>query len=315
MTGHYATRQGLKKIRATAHRSLESSILQLAQEASIEINVQDLKHLEASRAFLRPGSRMFVTFLPKQQWDESRDACRAIKRAGFEPVPHVPVRLMRDAAMLNRVFAGLIEDGGAQELLLLSGDYPHPEGPYTCVEEVLSTGVLRKFDLRRVSFAGHPEGHPQVSAEDIRRAELAKALGAATTGLHVSIMTQFFFEAEPFLQWVAEMRAAGVQAQLVGGLVGTTKLSTLFKFAARCGAGPSIRALGERPSSLLKLIGEQGPERVLRDLAKAHGEPSSDFDGVHLFCFGGFLRTCRWLHAVASGHFSFNQQGGFDVKQ
>lgn len=294
---------------------MESSIVQLAQEASIEINVHDLKDLEASRAFLRPGTRMFVTFLPKQQWDESRDACRAIQRAGFEPVPHVPVRLMRDADMMNRVFAGLIENGGAQELLLLSGDYPHPEGPYTCVEEVLSTGVLRKFDLRRVSFAGHPEGHPKVSAEEIRRAELAKALGAAITGMQVSIMTQFFFEAEPFLQWVGEMRAARVQARLVGGLVGTTRLSTLFKFAARCGAGPSIRALGERPSSLLKLIGEHGPERVMRDLAKAHGNPSSDFDGVHLFSFGGFLRTCRWLHAVANGCFSLNQTGGFDVKQ
>ena len=78
-------------------------------------------------------------------------------------------------------------------------------------------------------------------------------------------MTQFFFEAEPFLQWVGKMRAAGVQARLVGGLVGTTRLTTLFKFAARCGAGPSIRALGERPGSLLKLIGEQGPERVMRD--------------------------------------------------
>lgn len=306
--------QQLKRAEERVGVSLEETIMGLARKASIEINVQDLKDLEASRALLNPGTKVLVTFLPKQQWSESETACRALKGAGFTPVPHIPVRLLTGAGMLDRVFAGLIEKGQAEEVLLLSGDYPQPLGPYACVEDVLNTGVLQKFGLRRVSFAGHPEGHPHVSVDEIRRAERAKAMSAAAIGLEVSLVTQFFFEADPFLQWTREMRASGVQARLVGGLAGPTKISTLFKFAIRCGAGPSIRALGARPSSFTKLLSEHGPQNVLLDLAQAQRVGASDFDGIHMFCFAGFLRTSQWLHRVANGYFSLNGSGGFDTK-
>lgn len=303
-----------KRAELTSDVSIEENIMRLAGDASIEINVQDLKDIEASRTLLKRGTKILVTFLPNQEWSDSESACRTLKQAGFTPVPHIPVRLLTDANMLDRVFSDLIEKGRAEEVLLLSGDYPQPRGPYSCVEDVLSTGVLKKFGLRHVCFAGHPEGHPHVSVEEIRRAERAKSLSAAADGVEVSLMTQFFFEAEPFLQWAEQMRASGVRARLVGGLVGPTRLSTLFKFAMRCGAGPSIRALGARPSTFSKLLGDHGPQNVLRDLADAQSRAEADLDGIHMFCFGGFLRTCEWLHRVANGHFSLNNNGGFDTK-
>ena len=70
---------------------------------------------------------------------------------------------------------------------------------------------------------------------------------AAEAGLEATFLTQFFFEAQPFLEWVAASRAAGTRARLVGGLAGPAGIATLFKFAIRCGVGPSIRALGARP--------------------------------------------------------------------
>jgi hypothetical protein len=66
--------------------------------------------------------------------------------------------------------------------------------------------------------------------------------------------------------------------------------------------------LGARPSSLLKLAADHGPELVLRELAQACRN-RTDFDGIHLFCFGGFLRTCEWLHAAAEGRFVQNDGG------
>lgn len=307
-------KQQLKRVVEVTDVSVESSIMHLAREASIEINTQDLKELDSAQAFLGRGTKILITFLPNQSWSESEAACRVLKQMGFTPIPHIPVRLLSDASMLDRVFAGLVHKGQAEEVLLLSGDYSHPLGPYTCVEDVLRTGVLNKFGLRRVSFAGHPEGHPRVSIEEIRRSERAKALSAAAAGLEVSIMTQFFFEGSPFLRWTNEMRASGVQARLVGGLVGPTKLSTLFRFAVRCGAGPSIRALGARPSVFTKLLTEHDPQNVLRELAEARDMARADFDGIHMFCFGGFLRTCAWLHRVANGEFTLNQAGGFDTR-
>ena len=65
----------------------------------------------------------------------------------------------------------------------------------------------------------------------------------------------------------------------------------------------------------MKLVGERGPEPVVRGLAEAKVAGTTDFAGIHLFCFGGFLKTCEWLHAVAEGRFKLDDRGGFEVKR
>jgi methylenetetrahydrofolate reductase (NADPH) len=293
--------------------AVESIITGLAREASIEINVQDLKDVAASRELLRPGQKIFVSFLPRQSWEQTEAACRTLRSAGFDPVPHIPVRLLADEQALDELFARLVHDARVEEVLLLSGDYPQGLGRFSRVEDVLGTGVTAKYGLKRVSFAGHPEGHPKVPVEEIRRAERAKVVAASESGLQASLVTQFFFEAGPFLTWERELHSAGVRARFVAGLAGPARITTLFKFALRCGAGPSIRALGARPSAFTKLIGDHGPQNVMRDLAQAQSAGASAFAGIHLFCFGGYLRTCEWLNRVANGKFSFNRSGGFDL--
>jgi hypothetical protein len=46
------------------------AIARLAREASFEINVQGVKYLEQSRAFLHPGTRVYVSHLPRQAWED-----------------------------------------------------------------------------------------------------------------------------------------------------------------------------------------------------------------------------------------------------
>ena len=294
---------------------LHDAIVQLARAASIEINVQDAPHLQDARRFLPAGTRVFVSHLPKQAWQATLEACKAVRAAGFEPVPHVPVRLLPDAATFDTLLGDFVAQAQVQDLLLISGDYPRAEGPFGAVAAALRTGLLAKHGIGNVSVAGHPEGHPKVAAEEIRRSEIEKATLGEQAGLQLSLVTQFFFEHQPFLNWVDELRKQGVKSRIVGGLAGPASLTTLFKFAVRCGAGPSIRALGARPTSLMKLVGDRGPETVVRGLAEAKAAGTSDFTGIHLFCFGGFLKTCQWLHAVAQGNFTFDDRGGFEVRK
>jgi len=288
-------------------------IASLAQQASVEINVHDVAALKESRLLLPEGKAVYVSHLPKQQWHETEAACRAARAAGYRPVPHVPVRLLPDAASADRVLGGFVEAAQVDEVLLISGDYPEAVGPYTEVLQLMNEGVLQRHGIRRVSVAGHPEGHPKVPLAEIRRAELEKARAAQQAGLELTLLTQFFFEEAPFLDWARELRSAGVQARVVGGLAGPTRLSTLIRFAMRCGAGASMRVLTARPAALTRLLGDHGPESVLSGLAQALCEGTSDFTGVHLFCFGGFLRTCRWLGAVAEGRFKLDDAAGFKV--
>ena len=296
-----------------ADGSLFEEIRQLAQQASIEINIPELKDLEPSRAFLPAGKKIYLSCLPGQTWEETERASRKLHEAGFDPVPHIPVRLLSDRDTLSRLLENLVESAHAREVLLISGDYPRAVGPYSSVADVLRSGALQEHGVLRLSVAGHPEGHPNVPLAEIRRAEIEKALIAAQLRLDLTLLTQFFFEAAPFLDWVDELRSCGVGAHLVGGVSGPARAGALLKYAIRCGVGPSIRVLGARPSSVMKLMGDHGPQSVLRPLAAARSAGQCDFRGIHLFCFGGYLRTCEWLHRIAKGQFTLNHSGGFDV--
>jgi methylenetetrahydrofolate reductase (NADPH) len=271
----------------------------LAREASIELNVQDLNDLEASRALLPRGKRVYISHLPKQRWNETLIACQRVIAAGFDPIPHIPVRLIESEALLDDILERAA-NARVKELLLIAGDYAQVAGPYSAVADVLRANKLQQYGFTRVSFAGHPEGHPKVPREQIREAEVEKA--ALTQALETTFVTQFFFEASPFLQWASEARARGIgRARLIAGLAGPAGIATLLKFAKRCGVGPSIRALMTRPRAFSKLIGELGPEEVMQSLASAYAQDASTFSGLHFFCFGGYLRTCEWLDDLVGG--------------
>jgi len=296
----------------TAAELLIPAIAQLARQATIELNYHDLKDLEASRRLLSPGKRVYVSFLPKQSWAQSEQACRALRQAGFDPVPHVPVRLLHSEQELGEVLERFVNAAQIREVLLIAGDYAQSAGPFQCVADVLRTGQLVHHGLQRVSLAGHPEGHPKVALDEIRRAELEKVDLAARAGLDAALVTQLFFEAAPFIDWAHGLRRTGAQCRVVAGVAGPARLTTLFKFALRCGVGPSIRALGTRSTSLAKLIGDHGPQAVMRVLAAERLGGSTDFAGLHFFCFGGYLRTCEWLAATADGRFRLDEDRGFD---
>ena len=138
------------------NESLREGLMRLAHEASVEINVQDIPHLADSRAFLAGGTRIYVSHLPKQSFERTLEACTAVRAAGFEPIPHVPVRLLQSQGAL----AQLVDEAAARsvkELLLISGDYAHAVGPYAAVADVLKSIDLRARGIDRISIGGHPE--------------------------------------------------------------------------------------------------------------------------------------------------------------
>ncbi|MFC4311825.1 methylenetetrahydrofolate reductase [Steroidobacter flavus] len=288
----------------------QTAIARLARECSIEMNVQDARDLRRARGLLPSGKKVYVSHLPKQTWQQTLDACREVREVGFDPIPHVPVRLLDSEHTLDAFLRQAVSEAQVAEILLISGDYPQAVGPYSSVADVLRAGRLHEHGLRGVSMAGHPEGHPKVPLAEIRRAEREKVTLAQAAGLQTTLLTQFFFEAPPFLKWADELRADGVSARLVAGLSGPASIATLLRYAVRCGVGPSIRALGARPTSLTKLIGDHGPEALVRTLADVSPDR---YDGLHFFTFGGFLRTCEWLQRVDQGAFTLDEHGSFSV--
>jgi methylenetetrahydrofolate reductase (NADPH) len=274
------------------------SAARLARESSLEVNSLESADIRAGRDFLSPGQKIYVSHLPRQTWAQTVETCAAVVAAGFQPVPHVPVRLIRNEQQLDEVLSAM-SGAGAGELLLIAGDYAGAEGPYHQVLDVMRSGKLQKYGFTRVSVAGHPEGHPSVPAEEIRRAQLEKARHGAAAGLQVTLVTQFFFEATPFIDWARDLRQAGAEARVVAGLPGPANIGRLLTLARHCGVGPSIRALSSRPGSVFKLLSDRSPDALLGELAAALQRQPDLFDGIHLYSFGGFLRTAGWLRQQA----------------
>ncbi len=270
------------------------TIASLAREASIELSCLDARDFQAGRDLLWPGQKVYVSHLPRQTWAQSYETCAEAAAAGFDPVPHVPVRLLHSERQLDEVLAAC-RDAGARELLLIAGDYADAQGPYSQVREILLSGKLQEHGFTRVSMAGHPEGHPVVPADEIRQAQLEKSRIGIAAGLQVTLVTQFFFEATPFVRWARDLRLAGVEARLVAGLPGPAGIGKLLRLARHCGVGPSIRALASKPGSMLSLLSESRPDTLLHDLDAGRQQQPDLLDGIHMYSFGGFLRTAAWL--------------------
>ena len=259
----------------------------------------DVGELARCTSLLAPGALVFASHLPNQTWHQTVDTCVAIRNLGFEPVPHLPARRLADRAELDRVAADLAREARVSRALLIAGDAPQPLGPFHASLDVLATGVLARHGIQRLFVAGHPEGHPVLSEDELRRAEREKLAFAAAHGFELAFLTQFFFDAAPFVRWARMLRGQGVDARLVAGLAGPARASTLFKYALRCGVGASIRALGARPAQLSRLVGERDPGAIVRAIAAERAAGLSEI-GIHLFSFGGLERTCAWLNALAT---------------
>ena len=274
------------------------TVAQFARESSIEVSFLESADIHAGRDFLQAGQKIYVSHLPKQTWAQTRDVCAKVVAAGFDPVPHVPVRLLKNEQELDETLHAL-SDVGAGELLLISGDYVRPSGPYGQVLEVMRSGKLQKYGFTRLSIAGHPEGHPSVPADEIRRAQLEKSSEGTAAGLQVTLVTQFFFESIPFIAWARDLRRAGAEARIVAGLAGPAGVAKLLQLARHCGVGPSIRALFARSKNMLNLLSDRSPDNLLEELASELQRQFDLFDGIHLYSFGGFLRTAAWLRQQA----------------
>ncbi len=291
------------------------AIAALAQRASVEITWHDSSRLKACHQLLARGALAYVSFVPGQTWRETISSCVAARAAGLEPVPHIPARELSSVEALDNLVVQLTARAGVRRVLLVGGDRSVPAGPFAQSLDVLRSGMLARNGIREVGVAAHPEGHPRISEAELRHAEREKIAYAAQQGIELTFVTQFFFEAGPFLSWARELRARDVRVRIVAGLAGPASLATLFKYALRCGVGPSVRALGTRPGTLAGLIGDRGPESVVRAIARSAAEPGIEPVGIHLYSFGGLARTCAWIDAVAHCRFELDEEKGFIVAE
>lgn len=276
--------------------------------ASLELSSRDPAEIEACADLLDPGAVVYVSLPPGQTYHGTVALAARLARAGYRPVPHVAARRIASREGLDDYLARAAGEAGVDSALVIGGDSDRASGPFDSSLALLETGLFQRYGIVHISVAGYPEGHPRIAPSLLEAAFSAKKSFARRAGLEIAVITQFCFEAEPILSWAAKMKGHGLPVRV--GLAGPASLPRLLRFAALCGIGNSIRALKARPGAITRLMVEAGPEAALRELARRTGPP---IEGVHFFCFGGLVRTARWLRAVREGRFELNEDGGFRV--
>jgi methylenetetrahydrofolate reductase (NADPH) len=283
----------------------------LLANASIEMTCKDTEFLAEAATLVPKNTDIFIALFPNQTWDDLKVAARAVRDAGLNPVPHVPARRIKDRNEVAEIARKLTQEAGATRMLLIAGDMPKPEGAFDSTIGVLETGELTKAGMKTLYMAGHPEGHAHMTVEQQRQFERRKVELSKEFGFELKFTTQVCFEAEPIIEWEKIMRGNGITNTIRPGLGGPASIKTLLRYAKICGAGASIRALTSGKASLIAgLLKDSGPEEVVTRLAAANASGESKFESVHLFAFGGFLKTTKWVSAVQNGRFEINPKDG-----
>ena len=284
----------------TANADLEAFL----QGYSIEVMPRTAEKVENFRDLLPAGTRVYIAHIDGTPIEDMVATAARLRDEGFDPMPHFPARIIKDAATLEDWVNRYSSEAGVNQGLILAGGVDQPVGEFHSSMQLLETGIFDRAGFKRLHVAGHPEGNrdidPDGSDKNVMDALRWKQKFSETTDAKIAMATQFCFEAQPVIEWANALKAAGVDIPIHIGIAGPAKLQTLIKFAIACGVGPSLRVLQKRAMDVTKLVLPYEPNDILEELA-AHKAANPDFniEQVHFFPLGGIKTNAEW--AIKNG--------------
>jgi len=145
---------------------------------------------------------------------------------------------------------------GVRHLVALRGDPPepgagfaaHPDGYANAAELVAGLKRVAPFDI---SVACYPDVHPEAASAEADIEHLRRKVDAGAD----RAITQFFFSADRFFDFRDRVAAAGLDIEIVPGILPITNVAQARRFAGQCGAAiPAwldelFEGLDERPAA------------------------------------------------------------------
>jgi methylenetetrahydrofolate reductase (NADPH) len=266
----------------------------LLSSASVEVSSRG-HQLGELRENFRPGTDVTITFLPGDNYRHNVDTATVLRRAGYNPVPHIAAREIASREALDDFLMRLRGEADVTRMVLIAGDVVAAKGPFKSSLDVCASGLIEARGIARLSVAGHPEGHPYLSPANVFKALEAWRDWGQLTKIQVDVVTQFCFESAPILGWIGDLNARGIKLPVIVGLAGPATPATLTKFALRCGIGNSMRSLRSQIGRFGRLLTDTGPDDVMRGLQSAPRAATAPIAGFHLFPFGGLRKASDWL--------------------
>ena len=244
-----------------------------------------------------------VTASPTKGLDQTLDLTERLITAGYQVVPHVSARLVRDRAHFDDVVARLAA-AGVDDVFVPAGDADPPAGEFTSALDLLERLAEIGNPFARVGITGYPETHPKIDDDVTVQAMWDKRRHATY------IVSNLCFNPAVLRRWIARIRRRGVTLPLLIGLAGPVERTRLMAMAAKIGVADSARFLSGHSSAIVRLSapGAYRPERLLGSLGHTLADPTSLVEGLHIFTFNQVEQTETWrthlLAQTAARHLS-----------
>ena len=261
---------------------------------SLEITAKDVDSLRAAAPGIPQETPVAVTFLPGEEVEARVAAARAVRDLGFEPMPHFSARRLTSREEFEDYLRRVVDEAGVQRCFVVAGDPPESAGPFSDSSALISTGAFEGAGIKAIGIGGHPEGHPNMSEEQCWEVLKGKCASISDRGMAPLIVTQFGFDAAPFLVWLERLRQLGINDPVRIGVPGPAGIKTLMRFAARCGVGASTAVMAKYGISITKLIGTAGPDKLVAAIGNHLGSQHGPVR-LHFYPFGGIEKTVDWI--------------------
>lgn len=210
-----------------------------ATELSIEFfppqTAEGLAHLKAVREKLAQLAPQFfsVTYgAGGTSRERTLSIVREIASEGIEAVPHLScVGASRDSilALLEQY-----RNAGIRRIVALRGDLPSgmaEAGELRYANELVGFIRQETGDHFQILVAAYPEWHPQARNPEMDAQNFARKVQAGAN----AAITQYFFNADAYFNFVDQVRKLGVDVPIIPGIMPITSFSKLARFSDACG--------------------------------------------------------------------------------
>ena len=215
--------------------------------------------------------------------------------------------------MLEKYIGGLSENAGCKKILVIGGN-DKKIGNINSSLEILQSDLLSKFNFKYVGLAGHPEGHPNISENDLDKIIIKKNQFANNVDYKMYFVTQFFFEAKVFEKWEKHINSLGNKLEIHAGIPGPASLKLLVSYAKSCGIGNSIKFLSKQALNISKIATAKKPDKLIADLADyKFNSSSSKLAKLHLYPFGGMKKTSQWINDILQNRLKIESNNNFET--
>ena len=286
---------------AAIHPNWEKAPENMVDGYSLEMTAKEIEGLREAAPLIRPGTQIAVTFLPGEEIAQRVEAAVLVRELGFEPIVHLSARRLTSEAELDQYLADITTRAGVKRVFIIAGDPPEPEGPYSDSLQIIETGLLEKHGIEIVGVGGHPEGHPNNTPAELWDWMERKIAAVRAHGMTPLVVTQFAFDDEAIIAWLAEMRQRRIDVPVRLGVPGPAGIKRLLGFAKRCGVGASASVMKKYGISLTNLIGSAGPDKLVESLRAGLDERHGRVR-LHFYPFGALTASAEWINAYHAKH-------------